>query len=297
MAGKKKLARRVLWLIIILLALLNVLTIIFALNDGKEDIYVETVATIGEEKITRQQWLNEIESNYGEQILKEMVDEKVVRQLAEKYKIKIDDDEIERELTMMRAIYNPVTQQHLENKLLREQVEISLLYEELLTKDAVISDEEMKIYYSQNKDLYNIPDTYHLSHITVKDLSDAEQVIMELENGSSFIALAQEKSLDDFSASRGGELGYAAEGSEYLPSIYLETAKTLDNGEYSKPIRVESGYAVILLNEFIQGVSFSYGEVKEQIRRQIATDQMNHSQAVQSLWKEANVSWFYGSEQ
>ena len=294
-------SNRKLWIIIVSLALLNIVIVVATLfNQGREDLegtHQETVASIGDDIITRQQWLSELETRYGKQTLKDMVDEKVVRQLADKYKVEISSDEIERELTMMKSMYNPLNQPYLEDEQWRAQVELSLLYEELLTKDAVISEEEMQSYYNQNKDLYDIPETYHLSHITIKDIADAEQVVKELENGSSFVALAREKSLDDFSASRGGELGYIATGSEYVPKEYVEIAKSLENGEWSQPIKVEGGYSIILLHEFIKGVSFSYEEVKNQIRRQIAMDQMNHSLAVQSLWKDANVSWFFGNEE
>jgi foldase protein PrsA len=302
MVGERQMSRRKLWVIIVSLALINIgIVVTTFLNQGREDMeaitHQETVASIGDDIITRQQWLSELETRYGKQTLKDMVDEKVVRQLADKYKVDISNHEIERELTMMRSMYNPINQPYLEDDQWREQVELSLLYEELLTRDAVISKEEMQSYYNQNKDLYDIPETYHLSHITVKSLSDAEQVVTELENGSSFAALAREKSLDDFSASRGGELGYIASGSEYVPKEYVQVAKTLEEGEWSQPIKIKEDYAILLSHEFIKGVSFSFDEVKNQIRRQIAMDQMNHSIAVQSLWKDAEVSWFYGSEQ
>ena len=66
----------------------------------------------------------------------------------------------------------------------------------------------MKAYYEKNKELFNIPTAYHLSHIIVKTSEEAEKAIKELSQGSSFSALAMERSIEEFSANEGGDIGY-----------------------------------------------------------------------------------------
>lgn len=256
----------------------------------------EVVATIGNKSITRQQWLNELEARYGKQLLEEMVDKEVVRQMAEKHNITLAEDAIERELTLIKTMYNTIDNERINDDQWREQIELSILLEELLTKDAVISEDEMNHYYQENKELYAIPKTYHLSHIVVKSKEAADQVRDELENGSSFTALAMEKSIDEFSANRGGELGYVNAENGYVPDSYLQTAETLKPNEWSEPIEVENGYAVIILHEVIDAVTYSYEDVKDQIKRQIAIDQINGNISIEPFWKELGVKWFFGED-
>lgn len=303
--GDGKMNQKILWSIIAALVITNCLSIVYFTAAKPEEKTVkaskaviasgeeEVVATIGEITITRQQWLNELEGRYGKQILEEMIDEEVVRQLAEKHQITLSEDAIDRELTLIKTMYNTIDHEKINDEHWKEQIELSILLEELLTKDAVISEEEMKHFYKENKHLYEIPKSYHLSHIVVKTKETAEQVRDELKNGSSFSALAMEKSIDEFSANRGGELGYVNAENGYAPDNYLEVAENLNPNEWSQPIQVENGYAVVILHEVIDEVTYSYEDVKDQIKRQIAIDQMNGTISVEPFWKELDVKWFY----
>ncbi|MEH7478579.1 peptidylprolyl isomerase, partial [Bacillus altitudinis] len=40
-----------------------------------------------------------------------------------------------------------------------------------------------------------------------------------------------------------------------------------------------------------------YEEVKDQIKRQIAMEDLGEKANVKTLWKEAKVTWFYDGEQ
>ncbi|MEH7383947.1 peptidyl-prolyl cis-trans isomerase [Bacillus sp. JJ1521] len=305
--------QKVLWSIIVALVIINCLSVVYFVTDqpgekseektveatkpvvasGEEEV----VATIGETSITRQQWLNELEDRYGKQILEGMIDEEVVRQMAKKHDITLSEDAIDRELMLIKTMYNNIDHENIDDEHWKEQIELSILLEELLTKDAVISEEEMKRFYEENKHLYEIPKSYHLSHIVVKTKEAAEQVQNELKNGSSFSALAMEKSTDEFSANRGGELGFVNAENGYAPDSYLEVANQLKPNEWSEPIEVEGGFAVIILHEAIEAVTYSYDDVKDQIKRQIAVDQMNGAISVEPFWKELDVKWFFENQQ
>jgi foldase protein PrsA len=300
---------KILWGIIAFLIVINCLTVAFFVSNSQggfkkmttsvevNSTTEETVGKIGNTVITRQEWLAELEKRYGKQTLEDMIDQKVIKQMAEKYEIQISQEAIEREVTMIKTMYNPLDHEKINDEQWREQIEMSLLLEELVTKDAVISEEELQQFYNQNKELYDIPTTYHLSHIVVQTLEEAEQVVKELNNGSSFSALAMERSMDEFSANQGGELGFVSEESGYVPESYIEHAEQMDLNKWSdEPIEVEAGYAVIHLHEVISGITYSFDEVKNQIRRQIAIDQVQGALSTQSFWEEAEVSWFYENE-
>ncbi|CAH2717159.1 Foldase protein PrsA 2 [Neobacillus rhizosphaerae] len=293
--GKKQL-----WMVIAALIMLNCLTLVFFLSKVNEASGVlaneEAVATVGKVTISRQDWLNELEARYGKDVLKEMIDQRVIEEMAAKYKIKISDQEVEREFRMLQTTNHSFSQKNIKNeKKWKEQIRASLLLEELLTKDVVVSNKELKSYYAKNKSLFNVPTFYHISHIIVKTKKEAEKASKELSQGSSFSALAMERSIEEFSANEGGDIGYISEEDERYPKPYIETAKKLKKGTYSKPIKVEQGYALLKLEGKINGKNYSYDEVKEEIRRQIALEQMKSPASAATFWDEAKVDWFYGS--
>jgi foldase protein PrsA len=283
-------------LIILILVILNIATIsIFVTNPGWFSNNSEEVATIGNESISRQEWLNEMEERYGESILKELIDQKVIEQMAKKYDIKISDKEINREITLLKT--NTYGQNQNQNdEQLREQIKNRLLLEETLTKEAVISEKEIKKYYEENKDIFFSPTSYQLSQIIVNTKKEAEQTTKELKQGSSFSVLAMERSIDEFSANEGGNIGFINEEDDRISPEVLQKIKALKPGEWTSPLKTENGYAIYLLHEKIPQKKYSFKEVKNQIRRQQALEQMDTPVSADIFWKEADVDWFYGDK-
>lgn len=292
--------RKQLWMIIAALILVNCLTIVFFLSTDKKangTADKEVVATVGKSSITRQEWLNELESRYGKDVLKDMIDQKVIKEMAAKYKIKVSEEDVEREYRILQTTYSsPSENKQTTEKKWKEHIRNSLLQEEILTRDVKVSEKEMKSYYEANIQLFNIPAAYHLSHIIVKTRDEAEKAIKELSAGSSFSALAMERSIEEFSANEGGDIGYLMQGEERFPPEYLQTAKKLKEGAWSDPVQVEQGYAIIKLEGKIKGKKYSYADVKQQIRREIALEQMKTSAGTDAFWEEVKVKWFYGQK-
>lgn len=248
--------------------------------------------------MTREEWLKEMEDQYGKSTLEDMINVRVVEQLAKKNDLKVSKNEIDREFLLIKAVNNSFYEdEHTTEKEWKDQIRYNILLEELLTRDIDISNSEMKSFYNKNKELYQFDDSYRIRHIVVKDEEEAREVLKELKGGSSFEAVAAERSTDRYTSPYGGDLGFVTEASDNIPSAYIEEAKTLKEDEWSEePIKVSNGYAVIQLKEKLKARTFSYDEVKDQIRRQIAMDQLGDKATVKTLWKEADVSWFYGEK-
>jgi foldase protein PrsA len=291
------LRRKQLWVVIAALILLNCLTIVFFFSKVKDTINDEVVATVGKSKITRQDWLNELESRYGKDVLRDMIDQKVIKEMAAKYKIKISEKDVDREYRILQTTYSsPSENKMTTEKKWKEHIRNSLLHEEILTRDVKVSEKEMKAYFEKNKELFMIPAAYHLSHIVVKTSAEAEDALKELSQGSSFSALAMERSIEEFSANEGGDIGYILEGEERYPTEYIKAAKDLKEGTWSDPIKVEQGYAIVKFEGEITEKKYSYEDVKQQIRREMALEQMKTSASTTTFWEEMKVVWFYGNK-
>ncbi|WP_163102893.1 peptidyl-prolyl cis-trans isomerase [Peribacillus alkalitolerans] len=291
-----------LWSTVIGLILLNVMTILlFAIkpfasdkvfhSDDQQDV----VATIGKETISQQEWINELEHRYGKEVLKEMIDEKVILETAKKYDVTVSDQELDREFILLKTMYGSFDQQQLENEeKWRMQLKTSILLEKLLTKDVDIPEKTIKKYYEDNKKTFEVPETLHLSHIVVKQKAEAQKVVDELKDGATFSLLAMEKSVDDFTSNHGGDIGFISAANERYPNEYFQQASKLGKGKWSNIIKVENGYAILYLHERIKPKKYSYDDVKDQIRRQVAMDQMEQPASPDFFWDEQKVDWYYG---
>lgn len=287
--------KKQLWYIVAGLAILNVITLVMllvrpAILEGNK----ETVAEIGKESISRQEWLTELEERYGQETLRDLIDQEVVKQMADKYNIKVTDKAVERELTIYKAMYSSAGNEPKSEEKWKQQIKYSLLLEELLTKDVKVSEEDMKSFYEQNKSLFDIPASYHLSQIVVETKKEADSAVKELKEGSSFAALAMERSIDEFSANEGGDIGFVTEEDELVAPEVVAAAKSLKPDEWTGPVKVENGYAIVFLHEKLKGKAYAFSEVKNQIRRQIALEQMDIPVSARAFWNDADVSWFFG---
>lgn len=258
----------------------------------------EVVATVGGDSVTREDWLYALEQKYGEQELKQLINQKVIEKVAKKYDISVSDKEVNQEYDLIRSVYNSFDEEYTEDEeTVKTQIKTDLLLEELLTKDVEVTEQEMKSFYEQNEEMYSIPKMYNLKQIKVGDQSEAGQVIKELENGSSFDVLAMERSTDAQSAHLGGEIGYIPADGELLSQEAVKELDSISEGEWSQPVKSGPDYVIYLLEDVMKERHYSYDEVKSQIRRQLAIEQVETPLLPEAFWEEAEVEWFYGTEQ
>lgn len=257
----------------------------------------ETVATVEGDTITRQQWLAAMESRYGKETLQNLVNEAVMEKAAKQYKIKVSEEEVDLEIALLRSAQdaNDTSLHSLSTEQLRQKVRAQLILDKVLTNDVVIEEQEAKQYYDDNQSLYNIPTTYRTSMIVINSKEDADRVEKELKNGSEFAVLAREHSLDAASASLGGDIGFVSSQQSSLDKAIVSAVQKLNDQETSKPFVLSDGrYAIAHVSEVVEGHSFSYDEVAQHVKRQLALEQLPPSISPEAFWAEFDVEWFYG---
>lgn len=255
----------------------------------------ETVATIGNENITRQDWLLAMEQQSGKDTLRNLIDQKLIVKMAKKYGISVNDKELNQEMLMAKSIQDSEGGSQ-NDDLLRKEVKTNLLFEKLITKDVKVTEAQLKKFYQDNQYFYHIPTLYKVSLIEVKTKGEAEQIIQALNNGSSFDALAMEASIDSASSPQGGDIGYISKDSKEYPMEFLQAMEHLKLDQYSNPISYKGHYVIAQVTDRINGKVYSYNEVKDQIRRQVALNSIENTITPESFWKENHVKWFYGKE-
>jgi len=162
----------------------------------------------------------------GKDILRNLIDQKLIEKIAKKYGITVTNKELNREILMTKSMQDS-NDQFENNDLLRKEIKTNLLFEKLITKDVKVTEEQLKKYYQDHEYFYDIPTFYKVSLIEVKTKNEAEQIIEALNNGSSFDALAMETSIDSASSPQGGNIGYISKDSKEYPSNFLPASANL----------------------------------------------------------------------
>lgn len=268
-------------------------------NKGQEIGSDEQVAAVDGDVITRQEWMIAMEERYGKETLQNLVNESVMEKAADKYKIKVSNQEIDLELALMRSAQDKfdTALQNLSADQLKQKIRSELILDKVLTKDVVIKEDSIKKYYEENKALYNTDTSYRTNFIEVDSKKAAEEALSELKNGSDFSVLAREISIDSASASLGGDIGFLTEKQGNIDPALLKAVKTLSANEISKVFKLDNGhYGIVQVQEVIEGQSFTYDDVKEHIERELALEQLQQSITPEAFWSEFKATWYYGEE-
>ncbi len=189
-----------------------------------------------------QQPLGEQSTSLRLSILRDLVDQEIMMQRAEKLGLLATDAEVDVKVTEFKA---PYTQEEFEKRLkernltaddLRRDLRRNLAIQKVLNKEISskisISDGDVNAYWEEHKAEFNlIEPRYHLAQILVttqpnpqvRNLKNSkaqnepearkkvQEILNRLESGEDFATLAMNYSEDPQTASNGGDLGFAPE--------------------------------------------------------------------------------------
>lgn len=128
-----------------------------------------------------------------------------------------------------------------------------------------VTDEAVRKAYDDQVAKIPAVEEYRASHILVTSLQDANDVIDALRDGKDFAQLAKERSLDEASRDKGGDLGFLGSG-EMIEELE-KAAASLKPGEYTAvPIKTAFGFHVVKLVERRPRPAPSYEDLSGQIR-------------------------------
>jgi foldase protein PrsA len=218
--------------------------------------------------------------DFKRQLLDNMINNVLIRQAAEERGITVTDEEIETQITDLKAGFpteeefnTALTDANLTlddlKQQLRDQLATQRLMEELVG-DSEVTDEEIAEYYETNKTQYEEQAAVKASHILFdpEDKATAEQVLTEVNNGGDFAELAKEHSKDPGSAAQGGELGWSDPARPFVPE-FQDALDALAVGEVSDLVETEYGWHIIKVDESREQRTKPLEEVRDQIEAAI----------------------------
>lgn len=248
------------------------------------------VAIVNGEAITRANYLDALEKQYGAVVLDQLVNTALLRQEAQRCGAAQDDKlpaqiqqrvQQEVDLALLRrareqgfgsveaferryesASGGKESFAELRNRLAQEAAfyaEPQLLAEKILRQRISVTDEQVAAEFA---DRYG-PKVI-VRQIVVGTYADAETAINKLKGGADFSMVALEMSVDPVSGTRGGLV-------EPLPNrgVLGAAAFALKEDETSGIIRTEDGYHVLKMVRAIPARNVKLEDVKDELREQI----------------------------
>lgn len=115
---------------------------------------------------------------------------------------------------------------------------------------------------------------YKVRHILLENEDEAKQVTAQLKKGASFEKLAAEKSKDQGSKDRGGDLDWATPA-RYVPTFGQAITKLKKGQMTDAPVQTQFGWHVIRVDDERPSKFPAFDEVKPQIEQQLRQQTVN----------------------
>lgn len=221
--------------------------------------------------ITKDDLYDLLVEQYGEEALNSLIGEKIVEAEIEKQKIKVTDEEIEKQLNDMKEHYGG--EEALNEAMayygytmddLKKNITINIQMKKVLEPYIKITDEEVQAYFNENKDALGQKEQVKASHILVESKELADEIKEKIVAGEDFATLAKEHSTDGGSKESGGELGYFPRGK--MVKEFEEAAFSLEKGAISEPIKTTHGYHIIKVEDKKQAKEATLKDSEDVIR-------------------------------
>lgn len=202
--------------------------------------------------------------------LQPLIDVEIQLERAKLLNVTVTDASIDRQISQVKeenqlsdAQFEEILQNRgLTFELYRENISRSLMLSKLVTAEVrsrlVVTEEELREAYEQQKERFSIAGELTVSHIlflvpdgaTPEEEAQARQkadaILQQLRAGGDFAALAQEHS-EGPSSENSGLLGTFRTG-ELLPG-FEEAVTALQPGDVSEPVRTQIGWHIIRLED------------------------------------------------
>ncbi|WP_062236667.1 peptidylprolyl isomerase [Fictibacillus sp. FJAT-27399] len=233
--------------------------------------------------ITKDEFYNELKAQYGDQVLKQMVDNKLLEK-----EYKVTDKEIDNEIAKIKKqlgsedqFKQALQQNGIKNeKDLRKLVKTQLLNKKAATDGIKVTDAEMKKVFNEK-----YKEEVKASHILVDDAKTAKEVKAKLDKGEDFAKLAEKYSKDPGSKSKGGDLGYFGKG-QMVPE-FDKVAFKLKPGQVSDPVKSQFGYHII---KVVDKKTNKFEDKKKQISEELKQQKAKPTdQVITKLQKKADI--------
>ncbi|TDT69839.1 peptidyl-prolyl cis-trans isomerase C [Hypnocyclicus thermotrophus] len=260
----------------------------------KNETPKNALARVGDEVITEdevemvlksipEQYKDYYSSEEGKkEILKELVEQKLIKKEAEKLGLD-NDKELQKELNLYK-----------------ERLLINSYINKNIIKKIDVTEDELKAYYEANKENYKIPEQVNASHILILTMNlnekekkaaykKAQDVFKLVKEGKDFHELAKQYS-EGPSAKDGGRLGWFEK--ERMVKEFSDAAFSTEKGKvYDGIVETKYGYHIILTEDKKESSYIPFEEKEKELKEELLNKKRldEYNKTLERLKKEYNI--------
>src|SRR3989454_5280108 len=237
------------------------------------------------------------------QVLNQLVNDQILLEMASTAGLSATDAEVDVKFNEFKSQYTEEKFKDLlkDQKMtvdeiraeLRRSITIDKLINKEITSKISVSEAEIKNFYDKNKESFNLPESYHISHILVTPVADPElhngknddaksadeartkasRLLREVQSGQDFSTIARDYSEDPSSAGAGGDLNFQPlQAIENIDPRLAQAVQRMKTGEtFPQVIETRFGFHILKLLEKDAGgqKDLSDPRVQAQVRQVI----------------------------
>ena len=217
--------------------------------------------------------------DFKQRLLDNLINQKLIEQAAKQKGINVSDADIQKQIDQLKSGFKDQTQFEAALKsagmtldTLKDQIKQQLVTNKLmdaLAASQTVTASEIQAYYDKNRSEFAQKAQKRASHILFKptDKATADKVLKMLQAGTiAFADAAKKYSVDNATASKGGDLGWPT--SAYVPEFQAALDR-LSKGQLSGVVQSTYGWHIITVTDTRPAKQSSLVEVKTQIEQLI----------------------------
>jgi len=233
------------------------------------------------------------QSNYKrleEEVLDEMITEKIMYLRAQELNISISAGELEAKISEVMKDYgedfaNLLVQENVRYEEWRDDIKKEMLFKKLVAVDVNVnirvSEDEAEDYFNEHRNNYKAESRVRVAQIVVRDLAKAKEAEARLNAGDDFTRVATEMSISP-EAIRGGDLGFITR--QIMPEPLDDTIFKLPVNKVSPIVQSPYGFHIFKVLEIQPAKTRNFAYMKEEV---IAEIRAQKEDAAFTTWLEA----------
>lgn len=220
-----------------------------------------------------------------QQALQQLVDELLIQQDAERYKLKVTDQEVEAQVKTFLAQRNlsedefrrqlslqRISREEFVRNMRRDMIKHRLIGG-VVTSKVVVTDSEVEQRYKERLSEFSKDSMVQLAIILVPANMGAAELKARIESGELSFADAANKYSQGPGVGHGGEIGYIAW--KDLAPEWNEALSGLKPGQVSAPVRVQDNAGLLQVMSLKEGEQLPLDAVREQIYQSMQEAKFN----------------------
>lgn len=268
-------------------------------EDGTVWNLTEPAAIVNGEPISKGDLLRRLLADFGEETIKQLITLKLLEQEATKEGIHLTEEEVVKRFEELRTQRTDLEKRlgrgRLSDLTLRDEAKRLLLLERLVAKQTVVSDEELRRFYTRHYIRYNRPEEVTIREIVVFSFPEAQEIYQRLRRterdkvAETFDQLSKERSVIP------GFMG--AFIYDELPEEMREPLKKAKPNEILPPLLVRSTgqptYRIVWVQKKVPAQVNPFEKVRDIVRQDYLVERMVvlAPDLVKRLWAKANIQY------